>query len=114
MAESQTPNDIFLAKEASYISIDRITQFINSKGICKVPITESDVERILDVAVLDGRLEKRSDEDSYRAINVTKKPPPTALAKVPCLQCPVANECTPGHLISPETCEYFTNWLNSF
>jgi len=29
----------------------------------------------------------------------------------PCGVCPVFDQCTPGGIISPETCIYFTNWL---
>uniref|UniRef100_A0A1I8AZA7 DNA-directed RNA polymerase III subunit RPC6 n=1 Tax=Meloidogyne hapla TaxID=6305 RepID=A0A1I8AZA7_MELHA len=35
----------------------------------------------------------------------------TPLASIPCLQCPMSRECTPGHVISPENCEYFKRYF---
>lgn len=33
------------------------------------------------------------------------------LTRVPCGVCPVAQDCTPGGAVSPETCVYFAAWL---
>merc|ERR1711963_937888 len=30
---------------------------------------------------------------------------------VPCLSCPLSEECSPGGRISPQKCEYLTDWL---
>ena len=38
-------------------------------------------------------------------------PSESALTNVPCGLCPVFEECVPGGLISPETCEYMDAWL---
>ncbi|KAI4373079.1 hypothetical protein MLD38_011242 [Melastoma candidum] len=35
-----------------------------------------------------------------------------AMASVPCGVCPHLRECTPGGIISPTTCDYFTKWLD--
>lgn len=34
-----------------------------------------------------------------------------ALTAMPCGACPVTAQCEPGGVISPETCVYFTKWL---
>ena len=31
--------------------------------------------------------------------------------QVPCVSCPVRKQCSPGHLISPETCQFMNRWL---
>ena len=33
------------------------------------------------------------------------------LSGVPCGVCPVARQCTPGGVVSPEGCVYWTRWL---
>jgi len=33
------------------------------------------------------------------------------LSEIPCGPCPVQAQCEPGGVISPETCVYFTKWL---
>lgn len=43
-----------------------------------------------------------------------RKPSSTAvdpLSSVPCGTCPVLKQCTPGGVVSPETCVYFSHWL---
>nr|CAD2176127.1 unnamed protein product [Meloidogyne enterolobii] len=52
-------------------------------------------------------MEKRLDR-SY-STSTTKRTTP--LASIPCLQCPMSGECTPGHVISPENCEYFRQYF---
>lgn len=32
-------------------------------------------------------------------------------SQVPCIGCPVRKECAPGHVVSPETCQYMSQWL---
>ncbi|CAK5055705.1 unnamed protein product [Meloidogyne enterolobii] len=79
-----------------------------AQRICRVQLGTADVESVLDIAVLDGRMEKRLDR-SYRALRLRKRTTP--LASIPCLQCPMSGECTPGHVISPENCEYFRQYF---
>ena len=31
--------------------------------------------------------------------------------QVPCVSCPVRDRCAPGHVISPETCQFMNRWL---
>lgn len=85
-----------------------MAHYIHDKKIFKVNLGVSDIESILEVAVLDGRLERRAD-NCYRALKLRQRP--TVLANVPCLQCPLQNECRPAHLISPENCEYFKKYF---
>lgn len=33
-------------------------------------------------------------------------------AQIPCVSCPVRKQCSPGHSISPETCQFMNRWLD--
>jgi DNA-directed RNA polymerase III subunit RPC6 len=35
------------------------------------------------------------------------------LTEIPCGRCPVLNSCSENGVISPATCEYYNDWLNS-
>ncbi|KAI1730664.1 RNA polymerase rpc34 subunit domain-containing protein [Ditylenchus destructor] len=105
--ESKT--DPVAQRESSFVKSEDVAKYIMEKGICKINLGVGDVESILDVAVLDGDLEKRIDH-TYRALKIRKKS--TALATVPCLQCPVRFECRTGNVISPENCEYFKTYFD--
>ncbi|KAL3092914.1 hypothetical protein niasHT_016721 [Heterodera trifolii] len=106
-AEEKHPGDPYAQREASFVESDEVARYIHEKGLCRIQLGVADVESVLDIAVLDGKIEKRLNH-TYRAIR-KQQLHPSPLASVPCLQCPVSAECTPGtgHLISPENCEYF-------
>ncbi|VDN06693.1 unnamed protein product [Thelazia callipaeda] len=107
-SEENHQNDPVAAREFSYVRSTDITQFIRSKGVCRVQLTIQDIEKILSLALLDGSIERRAD-GMYRALvpNITR----CSVAFCPCIHCPVAADCKPGHIISPQNCEYFTSWL---
>uniref|UniRef100_A0A183C1L5 DNA-directed RNA polymerase III subunit RPC6 n=1 Tax=Globodera pallida TaxID=36090 RepID=A0A183C1L5_GLOPA len=108
-AEEKHPDDSFAQRDASFVESDEVARYIHEKGLCRIQLGVADVERqaVLDIGVLDGKIEKRLNH-TYRAIR-KQQLRPSPLASVPCLQCPVSAECTPGlgRLISPENCEYF-------
>jgi hypothetical protein len=108
-AESATTSSYLAQREASFVRSEDVLKYIVDSRICKVDLNVGNVESILDIAVLDGKLEKRVD-GAYRALKM--RSPPTPLATVPCLQCPVQFECRSGSLISPENCEYFKQYFD--
>lgn len=97
-------NDFFAQREASFVKSDEIAKYITEKGICNVHLELADVETILDIAVLDGYLERRIVDGAYRALKNRDRITP--LACTPCLFCSMQTECQTGHIISPETCKY--------
>ncbi|MFH4976653.1 hypothetical protein AB6A40_003362 [Gnathostoma spinigerum] len=108
LAEENNPKDPTSAREFSFVRPMEVANFVKEKGVCRVTLTVADVESILAVAVLDGCVERRAD-GMYRALrsrNIN-----SALAYLPCIHCTVASDCKPGHVISPETCQYFSSWL---
>ena len=84
-------------------------------GIFHLVITSfQDVEAVLGVAVLDGKLEQRQDRAFRSTTNGTRNSDrrrTPALTTVPCLYCPMSAECRTGHIISPESCEYFKQYF---
>ncbi|CAD5207101.1 unnamed protein product [Bursaphelenchus okinawaensis] len=102
-AEDNNPTDKRRQVEDAFVASDVVAKYIHDKAISKVELSVGDVESILDVAVLDGKLEKRIGSQ-YRA--KPQKPFLSPLITTPCFQCPMASECRPGHSISPENCEY--------
>ncbi|CAI5439295.1 unnamed protein product [Caenorhabditis angaria] len=86
-----------------------IADFISEKRVLNVPLSVEDLEKILDVAVLDGTIERRAD-GKIRACPPRVSASP--LVSVPCAVCPVVEDCRPGYSISPETCQYMKQWLD--
>ncbi|KAK0429161.1 hypothetical protein QR680_011228 [Steinernema hermaphroditum] len=109
MAEERHSGDVLVQRDVSFIRSEEIAAYIRSKGVSKVELSVTDIESVLNVAVLDGLIEKRPD-GAYRAANVSRAT--TALACSPCIHCPLTAECRPGRVVSPETCEYFQSWLD--
>jgi len=58
------------------------------------------------------------DDDSVENVIVVYRPASLPIPKssaftaVPCGVCPVFQECAPGGLVSPETCQYMQDWLS--
>ncbi|CAI2322270.1 unnamed protein product [Caenorhabditis sp. 36 PRJEB53466] len=108
IAIDENPNSIQMQREASYIRPQEIAQFIIEKRVLNVPLSLEDLERILEVAVLDGTIERRAD-GKIRACPPRSSISP--LVSVPCAVCPVVEDCRPGYVISPQSCDYMKNWL---
>ncbi|VDO29427.1 unnamed protein product [Haemonchus placei] len=108
-ATDNHPDDFSMQKELSCVRPQEIADFILEKRVLNVTITVEDVERILEVAILDGAIERRPD-GKVRATSSTTQPSP--LVTVPCSTCPVVDDCSSGHVISPQTCRYMAEWLS--
>lgn len=108
LAIEANPNNLQMQREASYIKTQEIAQFITEKRVLNVPLSLEDLERILEVAVLDGSIERRAD-GKIRAC--APRSSISALVSVPCAVCPVVEDCRPGYVISPQSCDYMKKWL---
>lgn len=109
LSEENHKDDPAAAREFAFVRSSEVAQFIREKGVCRVQLSVLDIESILSVALLDGSIERRAD-GLYRAL--VPKAVRCAPALCPCIHCPVAADCKPGRVISPENCEYFTSWLD--
>jgi DNA-directed RNA polymerase III subunit RPC6 len=100
------PNNLAAQISASSVKSEMVAKFIHDKQVTKVQLAISDVENLLEIAVVDGKVEK-SLNNKYRALNQSVFVSP--LVSMPCYYCPMRNECAPGHRISPESCIYIKN-----
>lgn len=108
--------------KSKYIDIDSIISIINTAGFLQHPLTNDELETVIQTLVYDNIIEIVPVEElMMHNINSNKpyyrscKPLTTYnfLTNYPCGTCLVASQCHIGGVISPETCLYFTNYLNS-
>lgn len=101
-------------------NLTEIASAIRTGGVSKVELSEKEVGNLVNMLVYDGVLEEVAPSLAYTAASsgpVYKVAPEIGsesfLTDVPCGVCPVMDACTEGGVISPETCEYMTAWLES-
>jgi DNA-directed RNA polymerase III subunit RPC6 len=107
-------------KDPSHVSFPTtgsILKFINDQGIIKdLTLKETDMEQLLDMMVLDGRLE-RMGPVAYRTVKGAKKFDEdtsgswNGFVDAPCGLCPVFEQCGDGGIINARSCAYFAQWL---
>ncbi|XP_050231613.1 uncharacterized protein LOC126680523 [Mercurialis annua] len=115
---------IFQLKVAT---LEGVTDSIKRSGIINMDLTKQQIEEIVKALVLDNELvEVKSNgmgeftsipigQVCYKCVrkgSIRAEPKPGALASVPCGVCPRINQCTPNGIISPQTCIYYTKWLD--
>ena len=102
-----------------YPKLDPLTEYILDSGICSddVVLTATDINLVLDLMVLDKRLEEVDCGDAgvgYKVTRQSLKPIEDAFnvyTEAPCGRCPVFDLCEEGGPVGPSTCEYFNEWL---
>eukprot|EP00931_Biecheleriopsis_adriatica_P120412 TRINITY_DN95537_c0_g1_i1.p1 TRINITY_DN95537_c0_g1~~TRINITY_DN95537_c0_g1_i1.p1 ORF type:complete len:323 (-),score=71.22 TRINITY_DN95537_c0_g1_i1:8-955(-) len=111
------------------VALDEIHRYVTQQPIGgpQVP-TEDDVNSILRTLELEEEVSKEVREDGKKiftlskGVNVdlfssrvpsflTRQPAIRSGLVVPCLCCPLRDECCVGGRICPEKCEYITQWL---
>ncbi|RDD44343.1 DNA-directed RNA polymerase III subunit RPC6 [Trichoplax sp. H2] len=102
----------------SFASSEEVWKIITNLKISKVTLTVTDIETILNTLIYDGKAEMKIESDPdgqefklYRAV----KPiiDASGLEKTPCGICPVIDQCYENGAISPATCIYMKEWLES-
>lgn len=95
------------------VSLSDIADFIRSKGLSRVNLSNENIESIVDTLIYDGRVDEVEGACGvqYRPA-LLQLPESSTLASIPCGVCPVFNECRPGGVVSPETCVYYDKWLD--
>jgi DNA-directed RNA polymerase III subunit RPC6 len=103
-----------LRHQPTYPTAASLRDMIMELGVIKdKDIQESDMEQLLEMMVLEGRLEKisrtnyrlvlRPQDVEYEGLN--------GFVDAPCGTCPVFDLCGDSGEISARTCVYFTEWL---
>lgn len=97
------------------LSIPEIHNKINSKNVSNCPLSLEDIDQLVQTLVYDGELEiVYIGRDSLKKYRVRKNiSVNTGFYDSPCGRCPVIAQCNIGSQISPETCVYMQDWINS-
>ena len=123
------------------VTLEDVCDFVKQTKLSHVDLGQEEVLQIVNTLVYDGKvdaheeleLDKERDPDDpagehggdddddldymenvivvYRPASLPI-PKSSAFTAVPCGVCPVFQECAPGGLVSPETCQYMKDWLS--
>lgn len=118
----ETKVDPVAQRNGSFTPLSDVWKYISELGISKVQLSIEDIETILDTLIYDGKVERSivagqgGSGDSgqvklYRAVSPLIQP--SGLMRMPCGACPVFDQCYEGGAISPKTCVYMKEWLES-
>jgi len=101
----------FVVDKGKPIGLTEIANYISVAGVSDVQLQQEHIQSIVNVLVLDGRVEISQEraESKYRAGRLVA--PSSALTDVPCGVCLVRHRCTPGGKVNPEECQYLSKWL---
>lgn len=117
-----------------YPTISEITRAINDSNISPVTMKEVEMKQLLDILVWDGRIEKNTYTNGYKAVrqaalavisgqreaadanggqdtDIDYEGRGSALTEAPCGRCPVLAFCEEGGPVNARSCEYFAEWL---
>ncbi|KAJ8309487.1 hypothetical protein KUTeg_014361 [Tegillarca granosa] len=118
----ETKVDPVAQRNGSFTPLSDVWKYISELGISKVQLSIEDIETILDTLIYDGKVERSivagqgGSGDSgqvklYRAVSPLIQP--SGLMRMPCGACPVFDQCYEGGAVSPKTCVYMKEWLES-
>jgi DNA-directed RNA polymerase III subunit RPC6 len=106
---------LVLLDEPKYPTAASLLAAVNNLGIIRDKvIQERDMEQLLEMMVLEGRLEKLSGTNyrlAMKAQDVDEGM--NGFVDAPCGTCPVFDLCGDSGEITARTCVYFTEWLSS-
>lgn len=98
----------------TYPTASSLTTFINAADIMKGLVArEADMEQLLEMMTLDGRLEKVTAIAYRTALNTNDTKTYNGFVDAPCGTCPVFDLCADDGDISARTCVYFGEWLGT-
>lgn len=91
-----------------------VAEWLNSKEVLRGKIVrEDDMEQLLEMMVLDGRLEKISGTNYRTVLTAVDIKVYNGFVDAPCGNCPVFDLCGDEGEISARTCVYFGQWLET-
>ncbi|EMD64033.1 hypothetical protein GGP41_006491 [Bipolaris sorokiniana] len=97
-----------------YPTAASVANWLNSKEILRgKSVREDDMEQLLEMMVLDDRLEKISGTNYRTVLRVTDTKVYNGFVDAPCGNCPVFDLCGDEGEISARTCVYFGQWLET-
>jgi len=119
---------------ADYPTAAKIKELVEETEVLKDPLTDEATLRVINMLVYDGKLYEVHPGKYKTTRRLTTDPQPpmennlnpglhpinfdddgfgpgTGLSGIPCDRCPVAKDCRPGGIVSPEKCQYMERWL---
>eukprot|EP00172_Hildenbrandia_rubra_P001099 Plantae.Rhodophyta-Hildenbrandia_rubra.ctg16625.p1 GENE.Plantae.Rhodophyta-Hildenbrandia_rubra.ctg16625~~Plantae.Rhodophyta-Hildenbrandia_rubra.ctg16625.p1 ORF type:complete len:319 (+),score=68.19 Plantae.Rhodophyta-Hildenbrandia_rubra.ctg16625:1455-2411(+) len=103
-------------KEQRFVSVKDVADFVKKIKISNEELSEKDIESLLDTMVFDGYVEYcKGNGEAHVLLYRLALPMPSvnSLSEVPCGVCPLRKECKPDGRISPATCKYMDDWLET-
>ncbi|KAI9742324.1 MAG: 34-kDa subunit of RNA polymerase III (C) [Claussenomyces sp. TS43310] len=101
-----------------YPTLNELTRFVDNMKLTETTLSQDDIQQLLDVLILDRRIEKvvsGSEGVAFKALRKTLQEiedgRSNGLTESPCGRCPVFNLCEEGGPVGPSNCEYFRDWL---
>ena len=113
---SRDPNTSKLVHKNNpqYPTSASVAEWLNSKEILRGKfVREDDMEQLLEMMVLDGRLEKISGTNYRTVLTAFDTKVYNGFVDAPCGNCPVFDLCGDEGDISARTCVYFGQWLET-
>ncbi|KRZ56452.1 DNA-directed RNA polymerase III subunit RPC6 [Trichinella nativa] len=92
-------------------TVEEVWQFLCNSKILNVNLSQIEVERVLENLVHDSQIEKKFE--NARPVYFLAKPLERnqGILHSPCLSCEIALDCVKGGTVSPNSCQYFSDWL---
>ncbi|PSN65252.1 DNA-directed RNA polymeras-like protein III subunit Rpc34 [Corynespora cassiicola Philippines] len=91
-----------------------VALWLNTTGLLRgKTVRDEDMEQLLEMMVLDGRLEKTSVTNYRTALSAIDTKTFNGFVDAPCGNCPVFDLCQDEGEISARTCVYFGEWLET-
>ncbi|KAL4579124.1 hypothetical protein LXL04_015260 [Taraxacum kok-saghyz] len=117
---------IKIIRKLKVVTDEGLYDFIKKNKVVRTECTSQQISEILRALVLDNMIidVKSTGIGEYHGIPIGKicyrcpvgdlgqSLKAGAMVSIPCGVCPRIRECTPGGLISPTTCVYYTKWLD--
>lgn len=100
--------------------LEQVCQHIDEQAVATVTLGHAEVLQIVNTLVYDGVADQhvsggelgRPKGTVYYTPATLSIPENSAFTSIPCGVCPVFNECGDGGIISPQTCAYYSEWLD--
>ena len=98
------------------VVVDEVQKFLASQGMSR---SADNILAIIKTLVLDRKVMQLEGHVKYpnkpcyfieRGSSIPEFSS-SAFGQIPCIACPIRSECRPGHVISPESCQYMNRWL---
>ncbi|KAF1955047.1 RNA polymerase Rpc34 [Byssothecium circinans] len=97
-----------------YPTASTIAAWLNSTEVLKGRVArDEDMEQLMEMMVLEGRLEKVSAINYRTALSMSDTKVYNGFVDAPCGTCPVFDLCADDGEISAKTCVYFGEWLGT-